>query len=258
MIRAELDTMVAAYIEAMLWSTSDYDADESGDQTLDATYSDLDIAPESMKRIEHDCAVFYDLNAKDLKSWEPDQVGYDFWMERSGSGVGFRDRSHVRDSGGAVRAVAGFDKAGAERLSRSAHEFGEQDVVVGDDRKLYVEGGREVKAPPRTRPIQSNLPSYKTNDPKGWGGDPKRGAAMGRGSSHGDPKKAHRFLLKQVHLDAGGYDPNGTYFGARERGEYLYSVISEDESIDYVLTASNREDAKRQVRAKYPKARFFS
>jgi hypothetical protein len=98
-------------------------------------------------------------------------------------------------------------------------------------------------------------PDYRTYDPKGWGGDPKRGAALGRPSvkdaANDEPIKLY---LRRVHLNSGGYDRNGTYFG---HGSGLWWVASEDETVDYMLRASDRDDAKSLVLAEYPNARFF-
>ena len=95
-------------------------------------------------------------------------------------------------------------------------------------------------------------PSYTTHDPRGWCGDPKRGAALGRPSYKGD--LTGKLTLRRIRLDSGGYDPNGTYFGT---GEPLYWVANEETTIDYVIRASDREDAKRIVRLTYPNARFY-
>lgn len=98
-------------------------------------------------------------------------------------------------------------------------------------------------------------PSYKTNDPRGWCGDPSRGAAMGRATIQDAPADfAGKLYLRRSYLDNGGYDCNGTYFGI---GTPLYWVASEDGEIDYVLRARSRNDAKAQVLATYPKARFY-
>lgn len=130
--------------------------------------------------------------------------------------------------------------------------------------------------------------TYQDNDPKGWGGDPRRGAALGRSDRHLAPcdwcqrgdepfvalnrRKAHRgpldalfwcetfegkLVLRRVRLDVGGYDVNGTYFGTGERGEYLYWYASDDGSVDAVLRAESRADAKAKILTRYPKARFF-
>lgn len=99
------------------------------------------------------------------------------------------------------------------------------------------------------------MPSYKTHDPKGWCGDPKRGAAMGRGSYHtADSDAPIKLTLRKVSLDSGGYDSNGTYFGW---GEPLFWYANEDCTIDDMLRAVNRDEAKRMIREQYPHARFY-
>jgi hypothetical protein len=100
----------------------------------------------------------------------------------------------------------------------------------------------------------SALPNYKTNDPRGWCGDPRRGAALGRPSVRGERDFAGKLVLRRVRLDSGGYDPNGTYFGV---GTPLYWFASEDGSIDDMTRADSREAAKAYVGAMYPNARFF-
>jgi len=103
-------------------------------------------------------------------------------------------------------------------------------------------------------------PSYSTNDPRGWGGDPRRGAALGRSSIRANEPSTFsgKVTLRRVYIDSGGYDPNGTYFGF---GAPLYWYAAEDEDgtiiVDDMLRAHSREDAKEQVRAKYPNARFY-
>ena len=103
-----------------------------------------------------------------------------------------------------------------------------------------------------------NAPSYQTHDPKGWCGDPKRGAAMGR-HSHGVDLENYDGLLyvREIRLDSGGYDRNGTYFGGGRGTSPLYWICSPDLTIDRMTRAGNREDAKRIARGWYPKARFF-
>lgn len=103
------------------------------------------------------------------------------------------------------------------------------------------------------------MPDYKTNDPKGWGGDPRRGAALGRGEIHKAPRDiVAKFTLRHVPLNNGGYDENGTYFGT---GAPLYWYALADaegnELVDSMLRAGDRDAAKRKVREKYPNAQFF-
>ena len=121
--------------------------------------------------------------------------------------------------------------------------------------------------------LNASSVSYKDNDPKGWMGDPSRGAAMGRHSTHGDPDFEYKLLLRKVRLDSGGYDSNGTYFGQGipSCGLYVYwyaSVNHEGEidvdgttievrGVDATLRANDRDDAKAIILEKYPNARFF-
>lgn len=100
------------------------------------------------------------------------------------------------------------------------------------------------------------MPSYKTNDPKGWCGDPSRGAALGRNPIHDADRAAPvRLYLRRVRIDQGGYDPNGTYFGA---GDRIYWYADENGDIDGVTRAHSREAAKLLITARfYPKATFF-
>lgn len=95
---------------------------------------------------------------------------------------------------------------------------------------------------------------YKTNDPKGWCGDPKRGAALGRSSILGEKEYDGKLHLRRVKIDNGGYDSNGTYFGI---GAPLYWCASEDGSIDEVRRAAGRDEAKAFFKGAYPKARFY-
>lgn len=98
-------------------------------------------------------------------------------------------------------------------------------------------------------------PSYRTNDPRGWCGDPSRGAAMGRPTVHDvDPGSPVKLTLRRIHLDSGGYDPNGTYFGI---GEPLYWCADSEGDIDFMTRATSRDDAKARIRVLYPNARFY-
>lgn len=102
-----------------------------------------------------------------------------------------------------------------------------------------------------------SAPNYKLNDPGGWCGDPRRGAALGRPTVLPKTVSAEtvgRLYLRRVRIDGGGYDPNGTYFG---HGGPLYWCADADGTVDFMLRAHDREDAKVQVREEIPGARFW-
>jgi len=115
---------------------------------------------------------------------------------------------------------------------------------------------------------KTTRPSYKTNDPRGWCGDPRRGAALGRTSKHRvrkpnengydqpqpDPSFTGKLVLRQVRLDSGGYDVNGTYYG---QDVPLWWYADDEGTIDVVIRAKDRELAKAKVRELYPNARFW-
>ena len=120
------------YIECALWSSVD-----DNDEPLDNNYSTDELAPETLARIEQDCAAFFAANKTDLAEYaelcQPqirgydstvsDYAGGDFWLTRVGHGAGFWDR--------------GFGSLG-ERLTDSSEKFGGLDLYVGDDGKLYL------------------------------------------------------------------------------------------------------------------------
>lgn len=106
------------YIRCALWASTN----EQG-EPLDTLYGRDDFADETIAHMHFDCDEFELDNAPDLLSLEREQVGHDFWLTRNGHGTGFWDR--------------GLGEVG-ERLSQAAHVYGECDLYVGDDGKLYV------------------------------------------------------------------------------------------------------------------------
>lgn len=112
-----MDSFTLAYIEAALWSSND----DQGNP-LDST--DSDIAPETLARMVADCAKFQTENAELLAAAGDDaQNGYDFWLTRCGHGAGFWDR--------------GYGDIG-DKLTEAAHAYGDVDLYVGDDRRIYA------------------------------------------------------------------------------------------------------------------------
>lgn len=110
---------------------------------------------------------------------------------------------------------------------------------------------------------------YKYNDPRGWGGDPSRGAAMGRRSFKDIPEDCN-FKGFTIHVEHillhEGYDPNGTYFGGGGPLFWVYALEigctrpdgsvdhEEPACVDYVERFVDLEDAVRIVRETWPAA----
>ncbi len=110
-----------AYITSALWSSTD-ESDDQGGEPLDLNYSADDLAPETLAKMTADCAKFLTENAADIGD-NVSQAGHDFWLTRTRSGVGFWDRDCWPDDG--------------KRLTEAAHGFGEVNLYVGDDGKIY-------------------------------------------------------------------------------------------------------------------------
>lgn len=116
----DLADIVQGYIEAALFSSTT----DAGDP-LDESYSEADLAPETLAQMKADCEAFIARAALDLTG-ETDflQVGRDFWFTRNGHGCGF-------DDGGYSPQVA----ASLTKISRE--QFNEFDLYVGDDGRIY-------------------------------------------------------------------------------------------------------------------------
>ena len=121
---AELDTITAAYTNALLWS----EVDEDGDP-MDSTYDASDIDADSRERIRNTVEAFVSANADDLREalnndnygygpGDVAQIGHDFALTRNRHGAGFWDRGL-----GAV----------GETLTEAAQKMGET--------SLYTENG---------------------------------------------------------------------------------------------------------------------
>lgn len=80
------------------------------------------------------------------------------------------------------------------------------------------------------------------------------GAPMGRPEHHATQDIEVRFTLQRVRLNSGGYDCGGAYWGL---GKPLYWYASGLEDVDGYLRAASREEAKAEIRHRYPKATFY-
>ncbi len=123
-----MDTFTQAYVEAALWSTTG-----DNDRPLDADISADDLAPEALAKIESDCAAFQEhpafqaaLEAEACTGCSAEAyAGHDFWLTRCRHGAGFWDTGR-------------WNEPHASKLTDIAHGFGEADLYVGDDGRLYL------------------------------------------------------------------------------------------------------------------------
>lgn len=94
--------------------------------------------------------------------------------------------------------------------------------------------------------------SYTVNAPRGYMGDPLRGAAMGRPPIKGDQNFTGKLSLRRVKLSWDGYDSAGTYWG--HGATLLWWWASEDYKIDGTVWAPTRAAARKRVLELYPKS----
>lgn len=112
-----------SYLETAFWSSND-ESDERGGEPLDKNYSPDDLNPDAKVKMLADCQQFIKANEKDLEGLDPGQCGHDFWLNRNGHGAGFWDGDYPEEIG--------------DRLDKSATSFGECNLYVGDDKKIYI------------------------------------------------------------------------------------------------------------------------
>lgn len=123
-----LQTFTKAYIECALWSSADTTEDGKEISLDDGEH---ELAPETRAKMESDCAAFYEaqgelLTYDNIKRGTEDvdaSAGYDFWLTRCGHGAGFWDGDWAEPA--------------ASVLDSSATAFGNVDLYIGDDGKIY-------------------------------------------------------------------------------------------------------------------------
>lgn len=116
-----MDAFTMAYMEAALWSSSD-NSNEQGGDSLDKNYDFSDIADETKQQMASDCASFQEKAWDDISENEKG-AGHDFWLTRNGHGAGFWDGD--------------WPEPQATQLTELSKKFGEFDLYVGDDGKIY-------------------------------------------------------------------------------------------------------------------------
>ena len=127
------------------------------------------------------------------------------------------------------------------------------DDAANWQRIIWIAAGNiaEEDKPDFTRPRSESLDRAL---PWHANGGSARGADMGRGNTlpDGDPGRLH--LRRVPPYDGGDYDRGGAYWGGLQANP-LYCAWSDDCAV--YVRASNRDDAREQVRHLVPGARFF-
>jgi hypothetical protein len=124
----DLETMLRAYGECALWSSTDDDG-----EPLDAGRDFFDLPPETVEAMRADCLAFATAHASAILSWPGDKAGrnrdpwgaagHDLWLNRNGHGCGFWDGD--------------WPEPAATELDEVAKALGGVDLYVGDDGRIY-------------------------------------------------------------------------------------------------------------------------
>jgi hypothetical protein len=102
--------------------------------------------------------------------------------------------------------------------------------------------------------MTTSLERYKKNAPKGYCGDPGRGAAMGRADINPKAEPAGPLTVCYVELDKGGYDVCGTYWGNSALAflYFAYGSATDGEDIELVFWAKGDVIARKYMLSMYP------
>lgn len=137
----EMDEFTEAYVTAALFSSTDQSSDDGG-EPLDDNYCADHIGAETINDMIADCAHFQTLYGHLLvdenycgrvNGTTLEQAGHDFWLNRNRHGAGFWDGD--------------WEDAIGKVLSEASHSFGECDLYIGDDGRIYGSGGRSNPDP---------------------------------------------------------------------------------------------------------------
>lgn len=115
------------YVETALWSSVDDDGNP-----LDRKFSIDDIDEKALEKMQRDIDAFIEkagplLDDRYLENEHDSRIMHDFWLTRNRHGAGFWDGDYEERLG--------------ERLTEISRSFGECDLYVGDDGKIYLFGG---------------------------------------------------------------------------------------------------------------------
>jgi hypothetical protein len=123
-----LATFTLQFLQTAIWASTDENETETG-VPMDQDHGVDDFDPEDRKKLEAECAAFWEQAPADAKlRWDDEQAGHDFWLTRCGHGAGFWD--------GDYKYASGEDDGGV--LTALSKKFGEATLYVGDDGKIHV------------------------------------------------------------------------------------------------------------------------
>ena len=114
----KLDKFTKSYLETALWSSTD-----DNSEALDAKYSVSDLSPEAIEQAQREVEDFLTKAGALLDDYDDSVAVHDFWLTRNRHGAGFWDGDYT--------------KAIGDKLTQLSHSFGEIDLYVGDNGKLY-------------------------------------------------------------------------------------------------------------------------
>jgi len=115
-----MDKYTKQYFETALWSSID-----DNDEPMDKKYSIEDLSVEAIEKAKKDTTEFFEKAGSLLDNYDYEDAMHDFWLTRNGHGAGFWDGDYLTEDG--------------EKLTKISKEFGEINLIVGDDGKLYLE-----------------------------------------------------------------------------------------------------------------------
>ena len=125
-----MDAFTAMMFRTALWAETGED-----ENPLDRDYGVEDFARPVRDALEAEARQFQVENAEDIAKWpgkggrsdDPaTAAGHDFWLTRNGHGAGFWDGDWPDEVG--------------ERLDKAAKKYGQVDLYVGDDGKIWAGG----------------------------------------------------------------------------------------------------------------------
>ncbi len=115
-----MDKFLRQYLETALWSSTEMNDEGT---PLDKNYSMQDFSDEALERANEDLEAFQLKAGVLLDGLDLTDVAHDFWLTRNGHGAGFWDGDYQEEIG--------------EKLTKISKQFGECNIEIGDDKKLY-------------------------------------------------------------------------------------------------------------------------